>query len=87
MTYLTREWSRRGELMKIERLMIDSGYKPGICSNVKRRVGGATTMLSKGVGIKAGRKLRSPAAFSSTTWTKVFEEFMSASMCGNHSPC
>jgi hypothetical protein len=42
--------------MKIDRLLVDMGYKPGIVADVKRKVGGSVTMLSKGVGIRAGRK-------------------------------
>ncbi|MCG3181443.1 MAG: hypothetical protein BIFFINMI_03839 [Phycisphaerae bacterium] len=55
-TYLAREWNRGGSLMKIDRLFIDMGYKPGIVADVKRKVGGAVTWLSKGVGIRASRK-------------------------------
>jgi len=42
--------------MKIDRLFIDMGYKPGIVADVKRKVGGAITWLAKGVGIRASRK-------------------------------
>ena len=55
-TYLVKEWSRSGSLMKIDRLLVDMGYKPGIVADVKRKVGGSATMLSKGIGIRAGRK-------------------------------
>jgi hypothetical protein len=55
-TYMAREWSRGGSLMKIDRLFVDMGYKPSIVADVKRKVGGAVTWLSKGVGIRASRK-------------------------------
>jgi phage terminase large subunit GpA-like protein len=55
--YLARDWKRTGGgLMKIDRLLVDSGFKPGIVAAVKHKAGGAATMLSKGVGIRAGRK-------------------------------
>ena len=55
-TYLAREWKRGGGLMKIDRVLVDMGYKPGIVADVKRRAGGAAMMLSKGIGIRASRK-------------------------------
>ena len=55
-TYLAKEWNRGGSLMKIDRLFIDMGYKPGIVADVRRKVGGSATWLTKGVGIRAGRK-------------------------------
>jgi len=55
-TYLAREWKRGAGLMKIDRLLVDMGYKPGIVADVKRRAGGTAMMLSKGVGIRASRK-------------------------------
>jgi len=55
-TYLAREWKRGDGLMKIDRLLVDMGYKPGIAADVKRRAGGAAMMLSKGIGIRASRK-------------------------------
>jgi phage terminase large subunit GpA-like protein len=55
--HLGRDWKRAGGgLMKIDRLLVDMGYKPGIVADVKRKVGGSATMLSKGIGIRAGRK-------------------------------
>jgi hypothetical protein len=35
---------------------VDSGYKPEVVADVKRRAGGSVMMLSKGVGIRASRK-------------------------------
>jgi hypothetical protein len=55
-SYLVREWKRGDGLMKIDRLLVDMGYKPGIVADVKRKVGGAAMMLAKGVGIRASRK-------------------------------
>src|SRR5690606_2825221 len=49
-------WKRGDGLMKIDRLLVDMGYKPGIVADVKRRVGGAVMMPAKGVGIRASRK-------------------------------
>jgi len=54
--YLAKEWSRGGALMRLDRLLVDSGYKPGIVADVKRRCGGSVMMLSKGVGIRATRR-------------------------------
>jgi len=53
---LAREWKRGAGLLKIERLLVDSGYKPGIVAAVQREVGSAAVMLSKGVGVRASRK-------------------------------
>jgi len=55
-TYLAREWKRGGGLLKIERLLVDSGYKPQIVAAVKQKAGGSVMMLAKGVGIRAARK-------------------------------
>jgi hypothetical protein len=54
--YLNRDWSRGGSLMRIERLLVDMGYKPGIVADVKQKAGGAVMMLAKGVGLRASRK-------------------------------
>ena len=54
--YLGRDWSRGGSLMRIDRLLVDMGYKPGIVADVKQKVGGAVMMLAKGIGIRASRK-------------------------------
>ena len=54
--YLAKEWSRGGALMRLDRLLVDSGYKPGMVADVKRRCGGSVMMLSKGVGIQATRR-------------------------------
>ena len=54
---LQREWPRAGGgVMRIERLLADMGYKPGIVGAVKHKVGGATMMLSKGIGLRAASK-------------------------------
>jgi len=53
---LSREWKRGAGLLKIDRLLVDSGYKPGIVAAVQREVGSAAVMLSKGVGVRASRK-------------------------------
>lgn len=54
--YLAKEWSRGSALMKLDRMLVDSGYKPAIVADVKRRCGGSVMMLSKGMGIRATRR-------------------------------
>jgi len=54
--YLNRDWSRGGSLMRIDRLLVDMGYKPGIVAAVKQKAGGSVMMLAKGIGIRASRK-------------------------------
>lgn len=54
--YLAKEWSRGGGLMKLDRLLVDSGYKPAIVADVKRLCGGSAMMLSKGMGIRSTRR-------------------------------
>ncbi len=44
-----------GGIVKIDRIFIDAGYKPGIIENVKREMD-APIMSSKGVSVKAGNK-------------------------------
>jgi hypothetical protein len=51
---LTTEWPQGEGAIRIERLLIDSGYLPGVVANVCHQLPGA--MPSKGVGIKAGNK-------------------------------
>jgi len=53
---LSRDWKRAGNPMRIERLLIDMGYKPGIVADVRRQSGGNVTQLCKGIGIRASRK-------------------------------
>lgn len=54
---LQRDWPRRGgALLRIDRLLVDMGYKPRLVAAVQHKVGGAAMMLSKGVGIRAGNK-------------------------------
>jgi len=53
---LARPWKRaEGAEFRIERLLIDSVYQPGVCKNVCHKVG-SVAMLSKGVGIRAANK-------------------------------
>ncbi|HUW31343.1 MAG TPA: terminase gpA endonuclease subunit [Planctomycetota bacterium] len=54
--YLARDWNRGGSLMRIDRLLVDMGYKPNIVAAVKQKAGGSAMMLAKGVGIRASRK-------------------------------
>jgi len=55
---LQRQWPRAGGggVLRIERLLVDMGYKGGIAAAVKHRAGGAAMVLSRGVGIKAGNR-------------------------------
>lgn len=54
--YLARDFHRQGgATMRIDRNFTDSGYKPEIVENVKRKIGGAMT-ASRGVGLKAANK-------------------------------
>ena len=55
--YLQKSWPRAGGgVLRIEKLLVDMGYKGGIVANVKHKVGGASMVLSKGMGLKAGSK-------------------------------
>jgi len=55
---LAREWPRAGVagVARIDRLLVDSGYKPDLVAAVKHKVGGSAMVLSKGVGITAARR-------------------------------
>ncbi len=54
---LSKTWPRTGGgLLRIDRLLVDMGYKPEIIGAVKHKVGGETMMLSRGVGIRAGNR-------------------------------
>jgi hypothetical protein len=55
-TYLTMDFRRGAGLMRIDRLLVDMGYKPGIVASVKHKAGGSAMMLYKGLGIRAGSK-------------------------------
>ncbi|MFW6061191.1 MAG: terminase gpA endonuclease subunit [Planctomycetota bacterium] len=53
---LSRPWKRTdGSILQADQLLVDSGYLPGVCNNVRLKLGGAM-QLSKGVGIRAGNK-------------------------------
>jgi hypothetical protein len=54
--YLATDFKRGAGLMRIDRLLVDMGYKPGIVAEVKHKSGGTGMMLYKGIGIRAGRK-------------------------------
>jgi len=54
--YLGRDWMCGTGRMRIDRLLVDMGYKPAVAAQVKAKVGGAVMMLSKGVGVRASRK-------------------------------
>jgi phage terminase large subunit GpA-like protein len=53
---LNTSWSHGQGGTRIERLLIDSGYLPGVVANVCHKIAGGAVMPSKGVGIKAGNK-------------------------------
>jgi hypothetical protein len=55
---LARDFRRAGGagLMRITRLLVDSGKWTGTIAAVKHKVGGATMLLSKGFGITAGKE-------------------------------
>jgi hypothetical protein len=55
-TALATDYRRGAGLMRIDRLLVDMGYKPGIVASVKHKAGGSAMMLYKGLGIKAGSK-------------------------------
>jgi len=52
---LDRAWPQNEGVARIERLLIDSGYLPGVVANICHKLSGAI-MPSKGVGIRAGHK-------------------------------
>jgi hypothetical protein len=54
--YLATDFKRGAGLMRIDRLLVDMGYKPGIVAAVKHKVGGSAMMLYKGLGLRAGSK-------------------------------
>jgi len=64
-SYLSREFRRGSNLMRIDRLCVDMGWEParGVIAAVKHKAGGTAMLLYKGLGIKAGRKPMS-------TWTR-----------------
>lgn len=54
---LGRKWPRTGGgVLRIEKCLVDMGYKAGLVAAVKHKVGGAAMVLSKGVGIRAGAR-------------------------------
>ena len=54
--FLGRDWMCGSGRMRIDRLLVDMGYKPAVAQAVKMKAGGSAMMLSKGVGIRASRK-------------------------------
>ncbi|MCC5829197.1 MAG: phage terminase large subunit family protein [Phycisphaeraceae bacterium] len=56
---LSRPWKQNEGIARIDRLLIDAGYLPGVVANVCLKTpgaGNAITMPSKGVGIRAGNR-------------------------------
>ncbi|MBI5725027.1 MAG: phage terminase large subunit family protein [Planctomycetes bacterium] len=54
--YLDTDFRRGSGLMRIDRLLVDMGYKPGTVAAVRHKVGGSAMMLCKGLGIRAGSR-------------------------------
>ena len=53
---LGTDYKRGAGLMRIDRLLVDMGYKPGIVAAVKHKTGGAVIALCKDVDLKANNK-------------------------------
>ena len=55
---LSREWPKAGAagVVRLDRLLVDAGYKPDLVAAVKHKQGGSVMVLSKGVGITAARR-------------------------------
>jgi hypothetical protein len=53
---LQTDWPHGQGKIRIDQLLIDSGYLPGVISNVCHHLPGAGGMPSKGVGIRAGSR-------------------------------
>lgn len=53
---LSRNFKRGQSFIRIDRLLVDMGYKDKIVAAVKVKCGGSTMMLSKGIGITASGK-------------------------------
>ena len=54
---LARNWQKAGGgITRIDRLLVDMGYKAPLVAAVKLKAGGTAMMLSRGVGIRAGSK-------------------------------
>ena len=53
---LARTYKRAGGLMRIDRIHVDAGYKPGIVGQVIQKLASAVVTASLGVGIRASRK-------------------------------
>jgi phage terminase large subunit GpA-like protein len=55
---IEQQWSVAGDggVLRIERLLIDAGYLPGVIESVCHKAPGGIAMPSKGVGIRAGQK-------------------------------
>jgi hypothetical protein len=54
--FLGRDWMCGTGRMRVDRLLVDMGYKPAVAQIVKKKAGGAVMMLSKGIGVRAARK-------------------------------
>jgi hypothetical protein len=54
--FLARDFKRGGAAVRIDRLLVDMGYKPQIVAAVKQKLGGSTILLSRGAGLRANRK-------------------------------
>jgi phage terminase large subunit GpA-like protein len=50
------ERSGNGGLMRLSRVLVDSGKWPGVIAAVKHKAGAAAMSLAKGIGIRAGNR-------------------------------
>jgi len=53
---LQRTFPRGEGVVRVDRLLVDAGYKPALVEAVKFKVGGATMMPYRGVGIRAANR-------------------------------
>ena len=70
---LARDWRRGEGFVRLDRLLVDMGHEPQVAAAVKRKVGGATMMLSRGVGLRANKKpmagwVRKPGEIQGHHW-------------------
>jgi len=50
---LARDFRRGAAAVRIDRLLVDMGYRPEVAVAVRHKIGGSTLMLSRGVGLEA----------------------------------
>ncbi len=73
---VNRDWSKAGgSTARLDKVLVDMGYKRKLAAAVKHKVGGTTIELAKGLGITAGRKpiadyVRKPGEVYGDHWYK-----------------